>query len=310
MRLLQLRYLIEIADRGSQTEAARRLNVSQPALGLQVRALEEELGVRLFVRRSRGMDLTPAGKDLVARARDILERVGQAQRALKIYSKPSPQRLRLGAAPTPGALLIPGLLTSLAEQDNIHIDLREGLSADLISQLEQGSLDLALCYDPDAHQDLRIEPLLQDDLVLIGPPGRIGTDVTTVQFRELGRFPLILDRPNQITRKLIDQLAERENVSLQIKLELESVNLKREFLISMDCFSIVPIGLFHMAIDAGRFDCARIEAPSISRTLCLMSHHDVFPDDYNAIRSALSPVIRAWIERGNVNWRILDLSSD
>ncbi|SDW74837.1 LysR family transcriptional regulator [Roseicitreum antarcticum] len=306
MQLRQLRYLVEIADCGSQTDAARRLNMSQPALGLQIRALEDELGVALFVRRSRGMEPTSAGKDLIARARDILERVAQAQNALKAYASPSLHRLRLGAAPTPGALLIPGLLTSLAIEKQIHIDLREGLSADLITQLQQGNIDMALCYDPNPHKDLRIEPLLHDDLVLIGPPGRIGTNASAIEFGDLGRFPLILDTPNQITRAVIDRLAQRENVSLQIKLELESVSMKREFLISMDCFSIVPLGLFRGAIDAGQFDWAQITTPPISRTLCLLSRSGMLQSDYLAIRSALTPAIRHWIECGNVNWRALD----
>ena len=241
----------------------------------------------------------------MTRARDIMDRVSQAQSSVKDHGRPALQRFRLGAAPTPGALLIPALLRSLSDQDKIQIDLREGLSADLIGQLENGTLEIALCYDPDVQQSLRIEPLLQDDLVLIGPPGHINTNAAFVQFRDLGRFPLILDTPNQITRKLIDRMAQREKVALQIKMELESINLKREFLIAMKCFSIVPLGLFHEAIDAGRFDWAPIAKPCISRTLCLLSSHEVPEAQFAIVRQALAPAIQHWIERGTVNWRSL-----
>ncbi|WP_114964447.1 LysR family transcriptional regulator [Alkalilacustris brevis] len=305
MNLRQLSYFMKIAECGSQTAASRQLNVSQPALGFQIRELENELAVELFRRRSRGMELTEAGKELVRHAEGIFQRMDAARDAMRSYSAADKKTLSLGAPPTPGKLLIPGLMRTVASSGRVSIRVREGLSSDLAEQVRQGELDLALCYDPIANKDLHIRPLLHDDLVLISPPGQIGPAPTPIDFHALGRYPLILDSPDQITRKLIDRQAIREKVTLNIVIEVESVNLKRELLLSQGCCSIVPLGLFNDAIDRGQFEWAPIVSPSITRTLCLVSRRILPKSDFDYIHTRIEPIIADHIHEGKVNWQAL-----
>lgn len=304
MRLRQLRYFLAVAKTGSQTSAAQKLNVSQPALGLQVRELEAKLGVSLFVRRSRGMELTEAGRELQDRAEKILQDIESARHAMRAYSNNPTRRITLGTPPTPGKLLVPPLLRALADQKALTLGLQEGLSSDLAIMIKNGDLDLALTYDPSSDLKRSSAILAYDDLILIGPPHSLGGGRKEVSFGALGKFLLVMDSPKQITRKLLDKLADQEDVSLKVALEVDSVNLKREVILSHGCFAIVPRGLFSEAITEGRFDWAPIIKPSITRTLFLIGRSTLPNQDFQVILDALRPIVSTYIRDKNVNWRL------
>jgi Transcriptional regulator len=302
MKLKQLRYFIEVAHCGSQTSAAQRLNVSQPALGLQIRELEADLGVQLFHRRSRGMELTPAGKELLGRAERVFQDLEDARQAIRSFAQRPRRILSLGTPPTPGKLLVPALLRALASQDTLTLALHEGLSSDLVTHIKSGDLDLALSYDPPPDETRLSAALAHDDLILVGPPGELGGGLRPVDFHTLGEFPMVMDSPKQITRRLLDKMARQESVTLQVVLEVDSVNLKREVLLSQDCFAIVPRGLFQEAITEERFDWAPITAPCITRTLYLTARRHLPVEDFHLILDTLTPIVSDHIRGKDVNW--------
>lgn len=303
MNLRQLRYFIEVAHSGSQTAAAQRLNISQPALGLQIRELEADLNVQLFYRRSRGMELSPAGEELLGRAEHLFEELEDTRQAMRRFAQRTRRVLNLGTPPTPGKLLVPTLLRALASQDTFRLALHEGLSSDLVTHIKSGDLDLALSYDPPPDESRLSVALAHDDLILVGPPGELGGGQRPIGFHSLGQFPMVMDSPKQITRRLLDTLAHQENVTLQVVLEVDSVNLKREVLLSQDCFAIVPRGLFQEAIAEDRFDWAPITDPCITRTLYLTARRNLPVEDFDLILNTLTPIVRDYIGHKDVNWR-------
>ena len=103
----------------------------------------------------------------------------------------------------------------------------------------------------------------------------------------------------------IDALASREEVKLDVVLDVDSVNLKREVIISEQCFAIVPRGLFSEAIDSGQFDWAPIVSPSIDRVLCLASRANFSLETFARIESMLTPCIESYIKNGRVNWHLV-----
>ena len=302
MKLTQLRYLCEIARTGSQTAAAEHLNLSQPALGLQVRALEAEFGVPLFHRRSRGMELTEAGRALYGHAERVLALLDEAEAEMRRFALPKRRVITLGAAPTPGKLLLPPLLRAVAETEDLSLVLHEDLSSELTAQLRAGQLDLALSYDPSAGRDLRTAAIARDELILVGPPGELGCGGRRVRFEDLPRYPLIVDSHRQITRRLLDDLAGRERVQLDIFLEVDSVNLKREVVLSEGCFAIVPRGLFADAIGEGRFGWAQIVGPAVTRFLKLNGRPGLPRKDFERMLAILRPIVAMHIRSGAVNW--------
>lgn len=307
MNLKQLSYFAEVARCGSQTSATQRLNVSQPALGLQIRALEAELGVRLFHRRSRGMDLTAAGEELFGQTEKILRQIEEMRQSMRAFAKTPRRRLSLGTPPTPGKLLVPALLRKLAREQAITLALHEGLSSDLATGIRSGELDLALTYDPPA--TARSSAILaHDDLILVGPPNQLKGAKEAVSFGALGAFPMVMDSAKQVTRRLLDKMAHENNVELQVVLEVDSVNLKREVILSQTCFAIVPRGLFSEALSEGRFSWAPIVDPCITRTLYLMARRALPREDFALVLESLTPIVADYIRSAEVNWRQPTLS--
>ncbi|MEJ5220037.1 LysR family transcriptional regulator [Cognatishimia sp. D5M38] len=271
MNLRQLRYFQSVVRTGSQTVASTEMGVSQPALGVQVRALETELGTALFHRKSRGMELTEAGKEFSPQVDDILARLDMAKESVQRFANTQKSDIRLGMPPTPGKALLPSFLTEWGRRDRAKLIVHEGLSFDLLSRVRDGALDYAFCYDPPRDALLETLPLFHEELVLIGPPDKMRGKEPALSFCDLARLPLILDSKNQITRVLLESMAEAEGIALNVVLEVEAVNLKRELMESLRAFSIVPFGLFSDDIANGRFAIRPIVSPRITRTLCLVN---------------------------------------
>src|SRR3954465_2364638 len=144
VELRQLEYFAAVARHRHFTRAADELYVTQSALSQQVRRLEEGLGLALLLRTSRGVELTPAGADLLARAESILAEVERARTDMDEHPR-APRGPGRGAATTGDALRLPrALATFHAEHPGIRIGLRQGSTADVVELVRKGAADLAV----------------------------------------------------------------------------------------------------------------------------------------------------------------------
>lgn len=143
--LRQLEYLVAIAQHGSFHAAARACHVTQPGLSAQIKQLEDGLGVRLFERNRRRVLITPAGEEMVARARRVRVEVAHLVEAAQRHDRPLTGRLRLGVIPTVSPYLLPRALPRVRERyGELRLLLREGRTAELLALLHAGELDLLL----------------------------------------------------------------------------------------------------------------------------------------------------------------------
>lgn len=144
MDLQQLRYVVEIADRGSFTRAAAACFVTQSALSHQLASLERELGHRLFVRTSRSVRLTEPGEGFVRHARRALQEIQHATDAVAAVAGEVRGTLRLGMIPTVTAVDVPDLLRRFSEaHPHTRVELKVGNSDALMPAIRAGELDLA-----------------------------------------------------------------------------------------------------------------------------------------------------------------------
>jgi DNA-binding transcriptional LysR family regulator len=144
VELRQLEYFAAVARHRHFTRAADELYVTQSALSQQVRRLEEELGLALLLRTSRGVELTPAGADLLARAESILAEVERARTDMDEHAGVSRGLVRV-AATTGDALWLPrALATFHAEHPGIRIGLRQGSTGEVVELVRKGAADLAV----------------------------------------------------------------------------------------------------------------------------------------------------------------------
>ena len=303
MELRQLRYFVAIAEAGSFTAAAQRLHVSQPALGMQIRKLEDELGLALFRRHSRGVTLTDGGRVLLDRGRRILLSVDETRQALTDVSGPVRGNVALGVTPSVGRVLVPDLLDRCRnELPRVRISVLEGLSEEVMKAAAEDRLDLAFSYNPDAVPGLDCTPLLSEDLYLIGAGGAGGGG--TVRFAEIPRFPLILpSRPHGI-RVLLEDTAAAAGLALEVSLEIDSITMEREMIERALGYTVLPIGVVHEEVRKGRLFARKIVEPEIERTLYLAAPKRRPPSRaIEAVFQLIEAQIDEHIGDGKWHWR-------
>jgi LysR family transcriptional regulator, hydrogen peroxide-inducible genes activator len=168
--LRQLRYVEALARLGHFGRAAEASSVSQPALSMQVKELEDSLGLALFDRGARAVRLTPFGADFVARARDILRGVEELADLARVTQGQLSGRLRLGIIPTIAPYLLPRLIARLAQtHPALDLHVRETITPKLVQDLAEGRLDCALLALPVSEPALTEVPLFDEAFVLIRP---------------------------------------------------------------------------------------------------------------------------------------------
>lgn len=170
LTLRQLRYFVALAETRHFGQAALRCHVTQPALSMQIKELEETLGAPLVERARRGALLTPAGIEVARRARAILQAVQDLSDVARRQAAPLTGPLRLGVIPTIGPYLLPGVLPRLhAEFAQLQLSLRESQTQVLIKELLAGTLDLLILALPLDDPEIEELPLFEDVFALALP---------------------------------------------------------------------------------------------------------------------------------------------
>ena len=145
MDIRQLKYFLAVAKLESLTAASRALNVTQPAIGQQIRKLEDTLGVRLLARHSRGMRLTPVGKLLHRRAQEIVNIVEQTEREVSRHKGTSEGTVRIGVTPSLSRVLVPRLMEVCFDRHpGVTMLFQQGYPNDLKMMWEEGECDFAI----------------------------------------------------------------------------------------------------------------------------------------------------------------------
>jgi LysR family hydrogen peroxide-inducible transcriptional activator len=171
--LRQIRYLVALADEGHFGRAAAAVNVSQPALSVQIREMETALGGRLVERRSRSVVVTPFGREVVRRARRIAQDVRELRQVAR-WERGLGGRLRLGVIPTVAPYLLPAALPALRSRDlALDLGVREARTGTLLQELDEGALDAIVVALPVEGEDLVTETLFDDKFLLAGSDRQI-----------------------------------------------------------------------------------------------------------------------------------------
>jgi LysR family nitrogen assimilation transcriptional regulator len=269
MDLRQLRYFLRVAETGSFTAAAVLLHVSQPALGMQIRRLEEEFGTALLVRHARGATPTEAGRLLARHAAAILDRIETARSAMAELAGGPRGTVALGVTPTVGRVLVPELLERFAATlPGLTVTVSEALSEEVMRAVADERLDLAFTYNPQALRGLACAPLLQESLRLVGPAA-LAPRGRTVGFAAAARHALILpSRPHGI-RVLLEEAASAHGLVLDVRHEIDSIPMQREMVERGLGCTVLPWGVVAREVETGRLFARPIVRPRLQRTLYL-----------------------------------------
>ncbi len=288
-----LHYFRHVAQLGSFSKAAAHLHVAQPALSRQVRKLEDELGVELLLRSRRGVAVTEAGAQLLARAEVILRQLEQARREVASAGAEPAGDLVLAVTPAVGQILVPALVRAAAVRyPRLSLRIVEGLSAFIREGLLDHRFDLGLLHDCGDVRTLAVEPLLTEPLYVVERAGS-GDEKTHFELSDLECLPLLLPgRPNAL-RVLVDELAARHGLRLNIAMEIDGMAILRRLVGEGFGCSIMGHGSVYDEVARGTLVATPIGRPPITRRLVVATHLDRRP---SAARAVLTDLIRATVK--------------
>lgn len=275
MRRLSLDHLQTFADvveLGSFSAAARRLNLTQPAVSLQIKQLEGRLGVRLIERVGRRAHATAAGRDLLGHVHEVDAAVAGALAAVADHREGGSGRLRLGTGATACIYLLPPVLRALRQKfPALEIVVSTGNSPDIVAALEANTIDVALVTLPAPGRSLQSVWTRDDEMVAIFAAGTAPLPARiTAEF--LSSRPLVLYEAGGHARRVIDDWFTRAGVAVKPVMELGSVEaIKKLVGAGMGCAVLPQLAL---AERSGEKLIARPLSPRLHRKLALVLRRD------------------------------------
>ncbi|MFI9605252.1 LysR family transcriptional regulator [Streptomyces sp. NPDC052043] len=198
-----LRLFLHIVTEGSITAGADRMHLSLPSASARVRSLEHHAGVALLIRGRRGVRPTPAGTTLARHARDVLDQTARLESAVASYTRSPTAPLTLLAGGSAMHRLVPQALVSfLRAHPDVDVTVCESRTPQTVRMLADGEADLGVVVDDEARDcGLRMEPLGDDSLVVVGQAGGIIAGRTSLTYSEVAEHPLVgLDAGSSLRR--------------------------------------------------------------------------------------------------------------
>ncbi len=226
MEPIRLRVFRIVAEELSFTRAAERLFLTQPAVTMQIKNLEEEVGLRLFDRTGQRIVLTPAGRILKDYTKRIAALCGDAERDLAALKGETRGRLALGASTTIAQYLLPRLAGEfLAAFPAIQLSIISGNTSDIVTALAEGRIGLGLIEGPAGRSDVKCEPFVEDEIVLVTPAAHEFAAGGELDPAALKLSAIILREHGSGTRQVVEEALKRARLDtrgLKIALELDS----------------------------------------------------------------------------------------
>jgi DNA-binding transcriptional LysR family regulator len=273
LNLDQLASFADVIERGSFSAAAQHLNLTQPAISLQIKQLERRLGVKLVERVGRRATPTAAGSDLLAHIRRIDGAVAGALAAMAGHATTVAGRVRIGTGATACTYLLPPLLRDLRRRfPALEIVVSTGNTGDQLKALEDNAIDVGLLTLPAPGRAFQVTPVLEEDFVAVFAAGEARLPATATP-AALALLPVVLEDPGATSRDIVEAWFLRAGRRLKPVMELGNVEaMKRLVSAGLGC-SVLP----RMAVAGdGRRDglAVRPLAPKLSRRLAVVLRRD------------------------------------
>ena len=226
MEPIRLRVFRIVAEELSFTRAAERLFLTQPAVTMQIKNLEEDLGLRLFDRTGQKIALTTAGRTLLGYARKIAELCAEAEQKLAALKGETRGELALGASTTIAQYLLPRLAGDfLAAFPAIQLSILSGNTAEVVGALLEGRIGLGLIEGPPGRSDVRCTTFVEDEILLVVPPSHEWASAGSVDAAALKEARIILRERGSGTRQVVEDALRKARLDvkrLHIVLDLDS----------------------------------------------------------------------------------------
>jgi LysR family transcriptional regulator, nitrogen assimilation regulatory protein len=263
----RLKYFLRIAEEGSITRAAGVLGIAQPALSRQLQLLEEDLGVSLFRRTRRGVQLTEAGERLRASTAAPLRQLELAVRYAGSPLARLERNMLLGLTETTIEVLAAPLIASLAAVfPNATFSVTVGSTDELVEAMLKGAVDVAV-INPVPDERVFYREMLSEDLVLIGGSESDLNSNRAVAFSDIVGLPLVIPRSSSGIGTALQNAALRAKVNVAYRTTTDSLAVMKLLIEAGPAFAVLPISACQREIEEGRLRYAPLVDPALTQSL-------------------------------------------
>ena len=225
----QMRAFLMLARKGSFTAAAKELHLTQSAVSHSMKALEEDVGCRLFDRVGKKVLLTQAGEQFLSRAEKIFKEMNGARADLEALSQWGQGRLRIGAGAMACQYILPPVLREFQKKfPECRLNINPGDTAELVNALGANEIDIAMTLEPANEPSLEFRPLFTDELVFLVDPKHPWASMGRVLRADIPRQKYILYFRNSRTFELIEDYFRAENMEIKSVVEMGSMSAIKE----------------------------------------------------------------------------------
>jgi len=284
--LRQIQYFVCLYEEGNVTRAARRLNVVQPALSMQISRIEKQLNVVLFERNARGVTPTSAAEAMYRLYAPILLDLRHADQLMNEMSGKVLGRIAVGIIPSiTNSVLADVLHRFRLSFPDVELRIDEAYSGTLIDWVIAGDLDLAIVNHTRRKAEVSVHPLIEEELVLVqGGSGSSESD--PIPFKELRNLSLVLPSQRHGLRSIVSRVAEQNGIEITPQIEVDALAPTLKLVAASNLSAVLPAIVARRAAADLPLRARRIVEPALSRQLVYV---------YRSQRS-LSRAVKAFID--------------
>src|SRR5436305_5949586 len=270
----QLNSVLEVAKHSSFSKAAERCFSTQPAISSQIRALEEEVGAKLFDRSGAKVTLTVAGKAFQTYADEALLALKSVKTSIAEMERTPRGEIVVGANEATCLYVLPEVFADFKRQyPKVSVSIQRAETAKTVESVIDQTVDFGVVSMPVKDSRLDALPIHHDELVLITSPGHALAQLSHARLEEIAKYPLVLPKLGR-TRDAIDDVFEEARLKLHVSMELDSSELLKRFVAADVGVGFVARSNISDEIRAGTLSALSFIDPPISRDLALVHRKD------------------------------------
>ena len=271
MNVKQLRIFLAVARTQSFAEAGNLVHMSQPAVSLSIKSLEDSLGGRLFTRTTRSTLLTPEGEALMHMAKSLIASWDEAEHELKQRFTLDRGKIAIAAMPSFAASLLPQALMHYRQTNpNINIEIHDVLTDTVVEMVRTGKIEIGVSFEPDNTNDLSFQTLFNDRFIAVIPKDSPLRNNKELSWKQILEYDFItLQRPSSV-RNMIEIALAKTDIGLSVTFDAHQLATVGRMVSQGLGVAVVPALCEGQMKEQGAI-CLPISAPVITRNVGIIT---------------------------------------
>ncbi|KXO77995.1 LysR family transcriptional regulator [Acinetobacter venetianus] len=267
MTLKQLKAFLALARTLNYANASLELHLSQSALSLSIKSLEDELGGKLFNRNTRRVELTQEGKSLIPYAKKLLANWDEMENDVKQRFKLNRGTLSIASMPFVTHAILPEVIHAfLIQHPNLNFSIHDIPNETIIEKVQDGIFEIGICFEPDLSEGLEFKALFEEDFLALLPKSHPLASSSAITWQQLFSNPFVTLQKPSIVRYLIEQNCLRNEMKFDLKVECHQISSLSSFVAHGIGVSAIPRH-FAKHIDQQQNVLLELESETIYKTV-------------------------------------------